>query len=220
MEAEPEIFIYENVKGMLSDKNGQTIKDFLQIFRESGYHCHYDVLNTKEHGVPQNRERVYIVGFKDVDLYHSFQFALKQKLTKRLKDVLEDDVDEKYYLSDRLIKTLFYTSSGTNGQFKPAICCNVDLYSSALTARYAKMGRQDPYIKVVSSDHIRKLTPRECLRLQDFPDTFKQTVSNSQMYRQSGNSMSVNILEMIFNQIEKAKSGEKHGNLLDFLGEE
>ena len=66
----------------------------------------------------------------------------------------------------------------------------------------------------MDSMKIRKLTPRECLRLQDFPDTFKQVVSDSQMYKQAGNSMSVNILEMIFNQIEKAKKGEKQDGKL------
>jgi len=70
---------------------------------------------------------------------------------------------------------------------------------------------------VVEPYRIRKLTPRECLRLQDFPDTFKQVVSNSQMYKQAGNSMSVNILEMILNQIEKAKSAESTGSLFDFM---
>lgn len=292
-EVNPPIFIYENVKGMLSDKKGRTIKEFVQAFRDMGYFCHYEVLNTKDYGVPQNRERIFLVGFKDVNHYYNFSFAPKIKLEKRLKDVLESDIDEKYYLSDKLISTLFHKSSGKNNQFKPAKCCDINKFSPTLTSRYFKLGRQDPFIKVkeatkqgyaiakpgdsINFTHpnsetrrgrvgvaqtldcacnqgiielkqigtldikgnesirriyppyglsptlttmeggnrqpkieenfrIRKLTPRECFRLQDFPDSFKFVVSNTQLYKQAGNSISVNMMEMIFKQIEKSRN--------------
>lgn len=99
----PPVFVWENVKGFISDKKGKTLKDFLEVFRSIGYHCHYEVVDTKDYGVPQHRERIYIVGFLDVDAYYRFSFAPKQKLTKRLKDVLETDVDDKYYLSAEMI---------------------------------------------------------------------------------------------------------------------
>jgi len=300
-EAQPPIFIYENVKGMVSDNNGQTLKDFLEVFRDIGYNCHYEVVNTKDYGVPQNRERVYIVGFKDADLYHRFSFAPKVPLTKRLKDVLEDDVDEKYYLSEKAIKgfithTQRMKERGNGFKFEPT---DGDVVASSITTRaggrpddnFVKVagmldnkahdsarrvyevngicstitavqgGGHEPKIAigairgrnpenpksrvsglpteqmleinengtsnclttvqknnvVVEPYRIRKLTPRECLRLQDFHDAFKQVVSNSQMYKQAGNSMSVNILEMIFIQIEKAKSAEPTGSLFDFM---
>jgi len=254
MEASPEIFIYENVKGMVSDNNGKTLQDFLEVFRESGYFCHYAVLNTKEHGVPQNRERVYIIGFKDHELYHRFQFADKMKLETRLKDVLEIEVDDKYYLSDTVIKGFIshrdrMQERGNGFKFEPT---DGDCAASSLTTR-AGSRPDDNYIKVIGKldikgddyikrvysveglcpaiptcqgghqepkimqERIRKLTPRECLRLQDFPDTFTQVVSNSQQYKQAGNSMSVNILEMIFRQIEKAKEKENTNTLMDFL---
>ena len=117
-EAQPQIFVYENVKGMVSDNNGQTLKDFLEVFRGIGYNCHYEVVNTKDYGVPQNRERVYIVGFKDADLYHRFSFAPKVTLTKRLKDVLEDNVDEKYYLSDEVVAKYVPGSDQLNSEYK------------------------------------------------------------------------------------------------------
>jgi DNA (cytosine-5)-methyltransferase 1 len=103
-EANPPIFVYENVKGMVSDKNGQTLKDFLAVFRSIGYHCHQAVINTKHYGVPQNRERIYIVGFLDADIYHNFTFADTIPLETRLKDILENEVDEKYYLSQKTLK--------------------------------------------------------------------------------------------------------------------
>lgn len=111
----PPVFVWENVKGFISDKKGKTLKDFLEVFRSIGYHCHYQVVDTKDYGVPQHRERIYIVGFLDVDAYYRFSFAPKQKLTKRLKDVLETDVDEKYYLSAKMID-YFQKNSAKNRQ--------------------------------------------------------------------------------------------------------
>ena len=248
-ETQPPIFIYENVKGMLSDKKGKTIKDFVQAFREMSYHCHYEVLNTKDYGVPQNRERIFLVGFKSVDHYHNFSFAPKIKLVKRLKDVLESDIDEKYYLSENQYESLIsakYESMGidrvnseddacnclttmTGGNREPKIFVkqgtkkgfdiagpgdSINMsFPSSLTRR-GRVGKQVSQtldcacsIATVDQDRIRKLTPRECFRLQDFPDTFKQVVSNSQAYKQAGNSISVNVMEMIFKQIELSRNG-------------
>lgn len=296
-EVQPPIFIYENVKGMLSDKGGRTIKDFVAAFREMGYNCHYEVINTKDYGVPQNRERVFIVGFKDMDHYYNFSFAPKVKLVKKLKDILESEVDEKYYLEDRsfeltrketgvvtkltdtkfesaqrisgiegvsptlitqqggdqepkiLIKKIGYINQDTQGSavyseigLCPTLCSGTHGYAqgyievkqgtkkgfdialpgdsinmsfpSSLTRR-GRVGKQVSQtldcacsITAVEEDfRIRKLTPRECFRLQDFPDTFKQVVSNSQLYKQAGNSISVNVMEMIFNQIELSRDG-------------
>jgi len=284
-EVKAPIIIYENVKGMLSIDGGRTIKEFVQALRDIGYFCHYEVINTKDYGVPQNRERIFLVGFLDHEVYHRFQFAPKQKLEKRLKDILEDKVDDKYYLSDKIIlgflaknKRYELEKKSKGFTFAPS---NIEKASSCINARYNKSGASDIYIDVVGLldckgtdqirrvygtngiaatlttmqggnqepkimddqgrkrkkenpilldfcptlraqshgnepkcviNRIRKLTPRECLRLQDFPDDFVQFVSNSQMYKQAGNSMSVNVLEMIFRQIEKALHG-KTGNL-------
>lgn len=240
-EVQPPIFIYENVKGMLSDRKGKTIKEFVQAFRDMGYHCHYEVLNTKDYGVPQNRERIFLVGFKDTEHYYNFSFAPKIKLEKKLKDVLESDVDEKYYLSDSTITRL----KSSKRSIAPG---NVDTeYSNCLIAQYNKIPTDGFYIKeatkkgyakalpgdsinfthpnsktrrgrvgvaqtldcacnqAVIAKRIRKLTPKECFRLQDFPDSFKFVVSNTQLYKQAGNTISVNIMEMIFNQIEKSR---------------
>jgi len=303
-EVQPKFFIAENVKGLLSSNGGKDYKTIMDILRdELGYYCHCAVLNTKDYGVPQNRERIFIVGFKDVDLYHRFQFAPKIKLEKCLRDVLNSDVDEKYYLSDETIRG-FISHKKKNDErgygfgWKPTIgesvanCldCIPDgrpnsnftkvkgmlnikgtdqirrvygVYGVAATLTTMQGGNQEPKIQVKSAtksgyeiattgdsinlthpdsktrrgrvgvgvaqtldcacnqavvqERIRKLTPLECLRLQDFPDTFKQVVSNSQQYKQAGNSMSVNVLEMIFNQIEKAKSNEPTNTLMDFM---
>lgn len=265
------IIVYENVKGMLSIEGGKTIREFVQALRDIGYYCHYEVVNTKDHGVPQNRERIFLVGFLDSDMYHRFQFAPKQKLEKRLKDVLESEVHEKYYLSYKMIDYLAQQNRSIkpyDGTQKEAPCLQAVYYKTptdvfyinegviglldckgtdqirrvygtdgvAATLTTMQGGNQEPKIlqlgrgfnkggehsecptitknsfecnNFVKQQRIRKLTPRECLRLQDFPDSFVQSVSDSQMYKQCGNSMSVNILEMIFRQIEKAKQKDE-----------
>lgn len=119
-ELKPKVFIYENVKGFLSidkidkkEKYGETFKNFVQSFRDLGYTIYYEILNTKDYGVPQNRERIYIIGFKDEV---EFEFAPKQELKLRLKDMLEDEVDEKYLLNQELVSK--YLETGTASNYK------------------------------------------------------------------------------------------------------
>lgn len=110
-ESQPKVFIYENVKGFLSIDKGETFKNFVQSFKDLGYTTYHQVLNTKDYGVPQNRERIYIVGFKDnVD----FHFQEKQELKLRLKDMLEDEVDKKYLLNQDLVSKYLETGTASN----------------------------------------------------------------------------------------------------------
>ena len=103
-QCKPKYTIIENVKGLLSIDNGNTAKEFIQALRNAGYYCHYEIINSKDYGIPQNRERFFLVGFLDHEAYYRFQFAPKIPLEKRLKDVLEPSVDEKYYLSETAIR--------------------------------------------------------------------------------------------------------------------
>lgn len=250
------VIVYENVKGMMSIDGGQTIREFVQALRDIGYHCHYEVVNTKDYGVPQNRERIFLVGFLDHEHYHRFEMAAKVPLVKRLKDVLEDDVDEKFYVkaevaatfehkkSDNVIGELMHYNNETMRRIydTEGVCTSIrtmqggnlepKIFENQLNASYKSQANTIHNIEKLSptlcafthgyaggyinTGRFRKLTPRECLRLQDFPDTFKQVCSDSQQYKQAGNSMSVNVLEMIFKQIEKAKSVEPTGTLMDF----
>ena len=149
-ECKPEIIIYENVKGIMSIDNGNTVKDFVQALRDIGYYCHYGVVNTKDYGVPQNRERLYLVGFLDSELYHKFHFADKKILTMRLIDVLEDDVEDKYYLSDVALKgykthAQRMQERGNGFKFEPT---DGNVVASSVTTRAG--GRPDDnFIKVV-----------------------------------------------------------------------
>jgi DNA (cytosine-5)-methyltransferase 1 len=116
----PRFFIFENVKGLLSDDNGKTFQEWLNylggksvngnpvlfpIDKAAPYHIYWKVLNAKNYGIPQNRERVFIVGIRD-DVDNVFSWPKELPLTKRLRDVLEDSVDEKYFLSDKMVISL------------------------------------------------------------------------------------------------------------------
>ncbi len=102
-EVMPPVFIFENVPGILRAEFKNGLKAFIQELRDIGYHLHIEMANTKGHGVPQSRNRYWIVGFLDGDAYKNFEFAPTISLEKRLKDVLEDNVDEKYYLSQKAL---------------------------------------------------------------------------------------------------------------------
>jgi len=349
-ENKPRYFIFENVKGLLSDAKGRTFQIWLDMLggksvngnpvifpREDAtpYHIYYKVLNAKHYGVPQNRERVFIVGIRD-DADNNFHWPKPFHLVKRLKDVLETKVDKKFYLSDLAIERLCNNDSGFHSDPKDAddiastICasdykiargmnvlkvksatkkgfeiatendsinlsnlssetrrgrvgkevaqtldtaCNQAVMigavrgrnpenpksritglpteqrlelnkngtSNALTTvqkdnvviesdivnplkdktKYGWHFEQNVYsensnctrsimagqgsgsrAKVINNYKIRRLTPRECFRLMDFPDTFKMPCSNTQMYKQAGNSIVVNVLAEIIKRLK------------------
>jgi len=198
-EARPSVFIYENVKGFLSINGGKSYQRFLDALRGLGYHCHAEILNTKDYGIPQNRERLYIVGFLNADEYHAFSLAPKTGCG-RLADFLDASVEEKYFLSDRAL-----------AHFRPKDAN--ESIANTLTTN-PRHRRTDKFIRAAGeldakgNERIRKLTPRECLRLQGFPKNFKIVTSDTQTYKQAGNAMSVNVVKMIFEQIKLAKNKE------------
>jgi len=344
----PRFFIFENVRGLLShdkenkkDKIGRTFKEWIDYLGGKSvngittmmpidgavpYHLHYKVLNAKKHGVPQNRDRVFLIGIRD-DQDNTFTWPAEEELTKRLKDVLENSVDDKYFLSEKMINGFIkhnenHEEKNTGFIFKPknnddianclranaALCAtdnsikigyiNQDTQASALYSddglaptmcagshgyamgyiqvksgttkgydeategdsinlsfpgsetRRGRVGKQvaqtldtacnqgvmigdyrtdegfrwrkdgnspclmasmrdkwsekftaqNPPI-TTNSYKIRRLTPRECFRLMDFPDTFTWPVSDIQAYKQAGNSIVVRVLEKIINNL-------------------
>lgn len=330
---QPRYFIFENVKGLLSDAKGRTFQIWLDMLggksingnpvvfpRQDAvpYHIYYKVLNAKHYGVPQNRERVFIVGIRD-DVDNTFNWPIPQILQKKLKDVLESDVDEKYFLSDQPIERISGDSgqeinqtlqqsissvlcvgnvhpsgNGMNGQvyhengIAPTLTTNkgegikikfatkcgfeiatendsINLSNPNSETRRGRVGKEvaqtldtacnqgvlvasigrseegkrlrrealktgkdyTPFqakeIKFKESDvmnclttatskdnlildqlnyKIRRLTPRECFRLMDFPDSFEFVCSNTQLYKQAGNSIVVNVLAQIINRLK------------------
>ena len=183
----PKAIVLENVRAIRKHDNGQTFATIQRILEEMGYSVFSNILNSADYGVPQTRNRTFIVCFKNKNIKYEFPKAIK--LEKYLQDVLETDVQEKYFLSDKVLKTIM--SSGTGGYYGKS---EIDLkIARPLCATMAKMHRacQDNY--VTQKGRIRRLTPRECARLQGFKDSFIIPVSDCQAYKQFGNAVTVNV---------------------------
>lgn len=270
-EVQPKIFIYENVKGLLNHDNGKTWKVVKSVFYSLGYDLYFQIMNSKDYGIPQHRERIFVAGFHTPPI-NGFQFPEKIELEHTMQDFLEDYTDSKYFLREKGAK--FVTSSKNrqkrytqiNGEI--ALCQkanqqfnwhgdfifqaaresefddfifdvnNVEekYYLSEKIKNYVLAGGTKnfktstetdlpvarPLLQTMHKMHragvdnyvthnrgrIRKLTPRECLRLMGFRDDFKILVSDTQMYRQAGNSIVVDVLIAILKQMDITLYGE------------
>lgn len=259
-EIKPKVFIYENVRAVTSHDNGKTWEKMQEVFAELGYDFSWSVLNAKNYGIPQNRERLFVVGFrKDLMLSKKFEFPVAIPLEKKMKDFLIDNapggyflpekgVDfvtmeknltkrftqidgevqlcqkknqqfnwhgdfvfqseeeakanaipdlEKYFLSEKVRKYVLATGT-KNFYSKPKT--DLDIARPLLTTMH-KMHRAGVDNYVTTDGRLRKLTPRECLRLMGFSDSFKIEVSDTSMYQQAGNSIVVDVLIHIMNSI-------------------
>ena len=194
----PRVVVLENVRSLKTHNKGKTFKTILSILeRDLGYKVFYDILNTADYGIPQTRNRTYIVCFANDN--SEFEFPDKQELNLTLQDLLETDVDDKYFLSERILPTIL--SDGTGGYKAKS---EIDLkIARPLCATMAKMHRacQDNY--VTQNNRVRRLTPRECARLQGFPDDFVIPVSDSQAYKQFGNAVTVNVSSAVAMQVRQ-----------------
>lgn len=270
-ESQPSVFIFENVKGLINHDGGNTFETIKATFDELGYKYFYQVMNSKDYGIPQHRERIFVIGFKNKKT--EFTFPESIPLEYKMQDFLEDYIDSKYYLKEKGIK--FVTSSfnkqkrytqingdialcqkanqqfnwhgdfvfepkeqaefnefifdvnnveekyylsdkvrdyvlneGTKN-FKTNIKTDLEVARPLLQSMH-KMHRAgvDNYV-THNKGRIRKLTPKECLRLMGFRDDFKQVVSDTQLYRQAGNSIVVDVLIAILKQMDITKYSKK-----------
>jgi len=259
-EIKPKVFIYENVKGLINHDGGNTWATMQQVFDDLNYNWSFKVLNSKNYGVPQNRERLFVVGFrKDLELKKDFAFPEALPLKKTMQNYLLDTVSGKYYLNKKGVefvtsekninkrytqidgdiqlcqkanqqfnwhgdfifveenknkeKTMeelekyflsekvekYVMSSGTKNFYsKPKI--DLEIARPLLTTMH-KMHRAGVDNYVTTQGRIRKLTPRECLRLMGFCDSFNIVVSDTQIYQQAGNSIVVDVLMEITKSI-------------------
>jgi len=204
----PQAFLLENVKQLRGHDKGRTLKTIISHLKKIGYNnVQYEVLRARDFGLPQNRERIYIVGFLDENI--KFEFPKPTFEPTRVGDILEKNVDEKYTISDKLWAghQRRKRENKLKGKgFGYGMVSENSEYTNTLSARYYKDGSE---VLIQQKDkNPRKLTPRECARLQGFPDTFKIPVSNTQAYRQFGNSVPVKVIEKVAEQmIKHLKSG-------------
>ncbi len=195
----PRALILENVRSLKTHDKGRTFATIKSILEEDlGYKVFSEVLNSADYGVPQKRNRTYIVCFANAAA--EFAFPEKEPLRLTLQDILESDVADKYFLSERIIPTIL--SNGTGGYVGKS---EIDLpVARPLCATMAKMHRacQDNY--VTQNGRIRRLTPRECARLQGFGDDFMIPVSDSQAYKQFGNAVTVNVSRAVAREVRRS----------------
>jgi DNA (cytosine-5)-methyltransferase 1 len=206
---EPSIVILENVKNLKSHDNGRTFKVIIENLHQLGYHVKYSVLNTsKLTGIPQNRERIYIVCFKDRRMYEEFEFDFPEVTLKPVSEFLEEDVAEKYYYNnsskiyEELEKNVLkHVSTNTIYQYRRYyVRENKNNVCPTLTANMGTGGHNVPIIR--DDKGIRKLTPRECFNLQGFPKEYKLPVmSPCKLYSLAGNAVSVPIITLIIERL-------------------
>lgn len=205
----PKAFLLENVKQLRGHDKGRTLKVILEHLDRLNYYVKYEILRAADFGVPQNRERIYIVGFNkdyfDIDDSYDFSFPEPPKVKTRLGDILEINVDEKYTISDKLwqghLRRKKEHEEKGNG-FGYSLFNSDSEYTSTISARYYKDGSE---ILIEQKDkNPRKLTPRECARLQGFPEEFVIPVSDTQAYKQFGNSVAVPVVRAVAKEIIKA----------------
>lgn len=272
-ECQPKVFIFENVKGILNHDSGKTWEVITNTFEKyCGYQIYYQVLNSKDYGIPQHRERVYCIGFKKET---DFKYPRAIELEYKMYDFLEDYIDTKYFLKEKGIKFVTshknreksytqingdvalcqkrnqqfnwhgdfvfhpqamneeydeafnefifdvkeveekyylsekvknYVLAGGTKNFKTSTETDLEIARPLLQSMH-KMHRAGVDNYVTHKGRIRKLTPRECLRLMGFKDTFKIVVSNTSMYQQTGNSIVVDVFIALLKQLDITKYG-------------
>lgn len=206
----PEVLFLENVKNLSSHDKGRTYKIIQNELKKAGYYIKSAILNTCEYtDIPQNRERIYIVCFRDKSMSEAFNFPKKREdKPKNIREFLEKNVDECfYYHKSKYLPELKKVMKNKNTLYqwrRVYVRENKSGLCPTLTANMGTGGHNVPLVLDGNMD-IRKLTPRECARFQGFDDSFilPKELANSALYKQIGNSVSVPVVELIALQILK-----------------
>lgn len=221
----PKVIFCENVKGLKIHDKGRTFATITWALKNLGYQVRAKVLNSKDFGVPQNRERIYIVAFRnDIDS-SDFEFPEPTDTSKRLLDIMEEKpVSAKYYLSDVYLETLRrhrahhealghgfgYEVRDWNDVAGAIVCGGMGRERNLVVDFRQKDLRPVTHIKgKINTEGIRKMTPREWARLQGFPDSFKLVLSDVHLYKQFGNSVTVNVIEAIAKNIKAVLENDR-----------
>ena len=195
----PSMVLLENVKGFTTHDKGRTMAIVKETLEDLGYNVFHKVLNARDFGVPQNRERVFIVAINKKKLGSiGFEYPIPKKIDTKLGDILDSRVDEKYTISNKLWaghkRRLAEHRAKGNG-FGYSLFNENSPYTSTISARYYKDGSE--ILIEQNNANPRKLTPREAARLQGFPENFNIPVSDNQAYKQFGNSVAVPVIYAI-----------------------
>ena len=229
-EIQPKVFIYENVYGVLTHDKGKTWETMQNVFEELGYHFKWQILDARHYGIPQGRRRLFVVGFKDKKHFDKFSFPKEMELKYTMQDFLLDncsfgdfsynkdgslkikkggqEVNPKLFLSDLLLQ--YVMSPGTKNFYHED--AEIDLpIARAILSTQGNSHRASVNNYVTTNGRIRALDPRESLRLMGFTDDFDMAVSKAQSYKQSGNSIVVDVLMNILKEILNATGDDLYG---------
>jgi len=206
----PKAFLLENVKGLKGHDKGNTFKVIKKSLEDLGYFVDDKILAARDFGLPQNRERIYIVGFLNEQHLKKFRYPEPLNIKTRLGDILEKSVDEKYTISDKLWaghqrRKKEHKKKGNGFGYK--LFNHESQYTSTISARYYKDGSE--ILIEQENKNPRKLTPLEASRLQGFPDELvakakKVGISDTQLYKQFGNAVPVNVIRHIAKNLLEA----------------
>lgn len=194
----PQAFMLENVRNLTAHDKGKTFRVIQTHLEALGYNVYAKVLNALDYGVPQKRERIIIVGFKD-DILFSFPEPMPVSRRKTLKDILEKDVDEKYYVKDRIRESRLLRLKVPNYP-KPYIS-HENMAGSITPHPYSSCLRAGASANYILINDERRPTEREMLRLQGFPDDFKIVVPYSKIKHQTGNSVAIPVIKAVAKQM-------------------
>ena len=201
----PKIIFLENVKGFKNHDKGNTYKVVKETLEDLGYKVFSEVLNAKNFGVPQNRERIYIIAFLDKNIEFDMSSFKDIRIKSKLGDILDDSIDKKYTISDKLWeghKRRKEEHKQKGNGFGYCLFNANSEYTSTISARYYKDGSE--ILIEQNNKNPRKLTPREASRLQGFPKDFKIVVSDTQAYKQFGNSVCVPVIQFLTEKIKES----------------
>lgn len=213
----PKVIFCENVKGLTIHDKGRTFKFIKEAFEQIGYTVFTQILNSKDFGVPQNRERIYLVCFRHDIAPEKFKFPEGSRKQVSIRDILDKPpISPKYYLSDVYVNTLRkhrtrhkaaghgfgYEIRDLNGIAGAIVCGGMGRERNLIIDSRPHSMDPETHIKgKINKEDIRKMTPREWARLQGFPDSYKLVLSDTQLYKQFGNSVTVNVIEAIAKEI-------------------
>ena len=201
-ERKPKAFLLENVKRLKTHDNGQTFAVIKKKLLSLNYNIHYKVLNTLNFGLPQKRERTYIVGFKKKT---NFKFPEGNMSFKSLEKILDenDNVDKSYFLSEKILKKRDYKKKGNYDLFKERKIIHENIGGNLSSLNYSCALRAGGSYNYLVVDGIRRLTGREMLRLQGFPENYKIDAPYTQIRKLAGNSVSIPVIEQIAEKMLK-----------------
>lgn len=187
-EKQPRFFIAENVKGILSANKKEAFPLIIKEFQESGYHVKFKLLNSSDFGIPQKRERVFIVGFKNEEDYQKFSFPMPITTEHKvpLKTALQNDIIEKYFFSERAVDGMKRVQHKMNkGRAQ-----NIELPCNTISAHLSKVSLNSTDPVLLENGKYRRFTPREAANIQSFPNDFQlEAVSENRQYRAIGNAV-------------------------------